>query len=65
LELLESVYDPPPVLYVRRKARDSISFTLTVVGKRNPSEYGKIIALCLCLKLETAGFNLVSWLAIG
>jgi DNA processing protein len=36
-----------------------------VVGTRNPSEYGKIIAHRLWLKLASAGFNLVSGLARG
>ncbi len=64
-ELLGSIYDPPPVLYVKGKRLDSISFPLAVVGTRNPSEYGKIIAHRLCLKLAAAGFNLVSGLARG
>jgi len=64
-ELLQSIYDPPPVLYVKGKPLNSISFPLAVVGTRNPSEYGKIIAHRLCLKLASAGFNLVSGLARG
>jgi DNA processing protein len=42
-ELLQSIYDPPPVLHVKGKPLNSVSFPLTVVGTRNPSEYGKII----------------------
>jgi DNA processing protein len=43
-ELLQSIYDPPSVLYVKGKPLNSISFPLAVVGTCNPSEYGKIIA---------------------
>jgi DNA processing protein len=64
-ELLKSIYDPPPVLYVKGKPLNKISFPLAVVGTRNPSEYGKIVAHRLCLKLALAGFNLVSGLARG
>ena len=64
-DLLKSIYDPPPVLYVKGKALDSISFPLAVVGTRNPSEYGKIVAHRLCVKLASAGFSIVSGLARG
>ncbi|MBC8285217.1 MAG: DNA-protecting protein DprA [Nitrospinae bacterium] len=64
-ELLNSIYDPPPVLYVKGKTLNTIPFPLAVVGTRNPSEYGKIIAQRLCFKLSSAGFTLVSGLARG
>lgn len=64
-ELLNSIYDPPPVLYVKGKPLNSIFFPLAVVGTRNPSEYGKIITQRLCFKLASAGFSLVSGLARG
>lgn len=47
------------------KALDSISLPLAVVGTRTPSEYGKLIAERLCLKLATAGFSIISGLARG
>ena len=42
-ELLKSIYDPPPVLHVKGKPLNSVSFPLTLVGTWNPSKYGKII----------------------
>jgi DNA processing protein len=63
--LLKSIYDPPPILYVQGKALDSISLPLAVVGTRTPSEYGKLIAERLCLKLASAGFSIISGLARG
>mgnify|MGYP002630482978 CR=1 FL=1 len=64
-ELLKSIYDPPPVLYIKGKPLNSFTYPLAVVGTRNPSEYGKVIAQRLCVKLAVAGFNLVSGLARG
>ena len=63
--LLKSIYDPPPILYVQGKALDTISLPLTVVGTRMPSDYGKLIAERLCLKLASAGFSIISGLARG
>ena len=63
--LLKSIYDPPPILYVQGKALDTISLPLAVVGTRTPSEYGKLIAERLCLKLASAGFSIISGLARG
>ncbi|MEK9629511.1 MAG: DNA-processing protein DprA [Nitrospinota bacterium] len=64
-ELLKSIYDPPPVLYVKGRPLNSFSFPLAVVGTRTPSEYGKIVAQRICSKLASAGFSLVSGLARG
>ncbi|MBC8284292.1 MAG: DNA-protecting protein DprA [Nitrospinae bacterium] len=63
--LLKAIYDPPPILYVQGKALNTISLPLAVVGTRTPSEYGKLIAERLCLKLASAGFSIVSGLARG
>ena len=63
--LLKSIYDPPPILYVQGKALDSISLPLAVVGTRTPTEYGKLIAERLCLKLAAGGFSIISGLARG
>ena len=63
--LLQSIYDPPPILYIKGKPLNSISLPLAVVGTRTPSEYGKLIAERLCLKLASAGFSIISGLARG
>ena len=63
--LLKSIYDPPPILYVQGKALDTISLSLAVLGTRRPSEYGKLIAERLCLKLATAWFSVIIGLARG
>ena len=63
--LLKSIFDPPPVLYIQGKPLDKINLPLAVVGTRTPSEYGKLVAERLCLKLATAGFSIISGLARG
>ena len=63
--LLKSIYDPPPILYIKGKPLNTIALPLAVVGTRTPSEYGKLVAERLCLKLASAGFSIISGLARG
>mgnify|MGYP003973594957 FL=1 len=63
--LLKSIYDPPPILYIKGKPLNSITLPLAVVGTRTPSEYGKLVAERLCLKLASAGFSIISGLGRG
>jgi DNA processing protein len=63
--LLKTIYDPPPILYIKGKALNKIARPLAVVGTRTPSEYGKLVAERLCLKLASAGFSIISGLARG
>jgi DNA processing protein len=63
--LLKSIYDPPPILYIKGKPLNTIALPLAVVGTRTPSEYGKLIAERLCLKLVSAGFSIISGMARG
>ncbi len=63
--LLKSIYDPPPILYIRGKPLNSMALPLAVVGTRTPSQYGRLAAERLCLKLASAGFTIISGLARG
>jgi DNA processing protein len=63
--LLKSIYDPPPILYIKGKPLNAINLPLAVVGTRTPSEYGKLVAERLCLKLASAGFSIISGMARG
>jgi DNA processing protein len=63
--LLKSIYDPPPILYIQGKPLNTITLPLAVVGTRTPSEYGRLVAERLCLKLASAGFSMISGLARG
>lgn len=63
--LLKAIYDPPPVLYFKGKNLDQFPVPLAVVGTRNPTNYGKIVAEALCQRLSTMGICIVSGLARG
>ena len=63
--LLKSIYDPPPILYIKGKSLNTITLPLAVVGTRTPSEYGRLVKERLCLKLASAGFSIISGLVRG
>ena len=63
--LLKSIYDPPPILYIKGKSLNTITLPLAVVGTRTPSEYGRLVAERLCFKLASAGFSIISGMARG
>ncbi len=60
--LLKSIYDPPPILYIQGKPLNTITLPLAVVGTRTPSEYERLVAERLCLKLASAGCGFIWWL---
>ena len=63
--LLKSIYDPPPILYIKGKPLNPMALPLAVVGTRTPSEYGRLVKERLCLKLPSAGFSIISGLVRG
>ena len=63
--LLKSIYDSPPILYIKGKPLNSMALPLAVVGTRTPSEYGRLVKERLCLKLASAGFSIISGLVRG
>lgn len=64
--LLNEIYDPPILLYVKgRWEKDLDRFPLAVVGSRHPSPYGKQVAQELTLELARQGLTIVSGLALG
>lgn len=64
--LLNEIYDPPLLLYVKGSLRKDIDrFPLAVVGSRHPSPYGKQVAQELTLELARQGLTIVSGLALG
>ncbi len=63
---LGSIENPPLILYVKGEFPDfNNTPTLTVVGPRNVSEYGKKAAYSLSFRLARAGFIVVSGGALG
>lgn len=62
---LKKINDPPILLFVKGEIKDYDKFALAVVGTRNPSNYGKIIAESVSRELAKKGLTIVSGLARG
>ena len=63
--LLREIDDLPPVLYVKGELADDDRRSVTVVGTRGPTAYGKEVARQLAGDLASAGVTVVSGLARG
>lgn len=63
-ELLRSIPDPPPVLYVRGRLQPR-AHALAIVGSRRPTPYGRRMARSLARECAQAGLVVVSGLARG
>lgn len=63
--LLKTIYDPPPLLFVRGTLPSPSRDTLAVVGSRHPSAYGKRAAQKLIAPLAASSLVIVSGLAYG
>lgn len=55
----------PPILYVKGKIEKCDRFSITVVGTRTPTEYGKWAAKSYCRKLSEFGLTIISGMATG
>jgi DNA processing protein len=64
-ERLRSIYDPPPVLFVRGRVELLQSLMIGVVGTRRPTTYGKAAAERLSADLAAAGLTIASGMARG
>lgn len=62
---LKEIYDLPPLLYVRGALWPDDERSVSVVGTRKPSAYGRGIADSLSHELAVAGVTIVSGLARG
>lgn len=63
--LLREITDPPPVLFVRGRLEALHQVSVTVVGTRRPTTYGRQVAEDLAKALARAGVTVVSGLARG
>jgi DNA processing protein len=64
-EPLKNIPDPPICLYVRGDIKKFNEFAIGIVGTRKPTSYGTQIARKFGIDLATAGFVIVSGLAMG
>lgn len=63
--LLKTIYDPPPVLYIKGQPLRIDGPTIAVVGSRRSSEYGRVVAERISAQLAQLGVTVVSGLARG
>ncbi len=63
--VLRNIYDPPLVLYVRGTLGEFPDRSISVVGSRRMTAYGRRITAQLCKDAVNAGFTVVSGLAYG
>lgn len=63
--ILKQIYDPPAVLYCRGNYMDFSKPTISIVGSRNPTKYGRQIAEKIAFELASAGVTIISGLARG
>lgn len=61
---LKTIYNPPPVLYIKGSLKD-FETGIAIVGSRNPTYYGKAITEKLTAELVAKGFAIVSGMARG
>jgi DNA processing protein len=64
-ELLKRIYDPPALLYVLGRFSTKDRQALAIVGTRQPSLYGQVVAEAFSQELSRLGITTVSGLARG
>ncbi len=64
-DLLRSITDPPPLLYVKGQITASDDKCLAIIGTRKPSKYGWDVAHQLAFHLTQQNVTIVSGLAQG
>ncbi len=63
--LLQEIYDPPSVLFVKGKLPKELSMPIAMVGSRNCTSYGRDVAALLGEQLSERGATVVTGLAAG
>lgn len=62
---LTTIFDPPPLLYVKGAPLQHHDILVAVVGSRRASTYGRTVAEQLCRELSMKGVTVVSGMARG
>lgn len=63
--LLKKIYDPPILLYTKGSFADSDDYSISVVGTRQPTNYGKIQTEKIVKELAEQKITIVSGMARG
>lgn len=64
-QTLKTIYDEPPVLYVKGSLEKKDAVAVGIVGTRKITSYGKMVCEYLVRELSAAGITVVSGLARG
>ncbi|MGL4595731.1 MAG: DNA-processing protein DprA [Thermoguttaceae bacterium] len=64
-ESLRTIFDPPPILYIRGTILPQDAFSIAVIGTRRLTMYGKRQTTRLSAALSKSGFTIISGLAHG
>ncbi|MFZ4590119.1 MAG: DNA-processing protein DprA [Ignavibacteria bacterium] len=62
---LRNIYDAPVLLYYMGKLREKDRYSVSIVGTRTPSDYGRRVCVDLTKELSRKGIPVISGLAIG
>jgi len=62
---LREIYDPPPVIYVRGDLSYDYTTSLSIVGSRSYTDYGRSVAEKFAYQLASWGFTIISGGARG
>jgi DNA processing protein len=62
---LKEIYDPPPVLYVKGELKEEDDLSISIVGSRKTSPYGRSITEKISQDLARHGVTIVSGMARG
>jgi DNA processing protein len=64
-QTLKTIYDYPPVLYIKGQIKESDAVSVAVVGTRNVTSYGKNACEYISRELVNSGITVISGLARG
>lgn len=64
-EALRYLFDPPILLYIKGEFNQKDGFSLSIVGTRKPTSYGKLVVESLIREIKDYKFTIISGLAYG
>ncbi|MCX6158248.1 MAG: DNA-processing protein DprA [Ignavibacteriae bacterium] len=62
---LRNIYDAPVLLYYMGKLSEKDRYSISIVGTRTPSDYGRRVCVDITKELSRKGIPVISGLAIG